>query len=139
MSYPMTSVSQTEYVMRYVPPPPPPPPIVDISITFNKTFRWDGLEKDVIANALETLINSPTFMKRFPDGIHQLNIQVITTLHKDKAQDRCDHINCRFFWLKPNGENNRETEKVNVCHLYFNENHSKIWQISETKYFNERF
>lgn len=138
MSYPITSVSRTEYVMRYVPPPPPPPPVVDISITFNKTFQWDGLEKDVIANALERLINSPTFMKRFPDGINQLSIQVITTLHKDKVQDRCDHINCRFYWKKPNGENNREKE-ADMCHLYFNENHSKIWQISETKYFNERF
>jgi hypothetical protein len=134
----MTQVSGIEYVMRYVPPPPPPPPAVDISITFNKAFRWDALERDVIANALENLINSLTFMKRFPEGIHQLNIQVLGTLHKDKVADRCDHINCRFLWTKPSGETNREKE-VDVCHLYFNENHSKIWQISETKYFNERF
>jgi hypothetical protein len=135
MAYPLISVSDSEFVMRYIPPPPPP---VDISITFNKKFQWNPLEKDVILNALNDLIYTPKFMARFPNDINSLQIQIITTLHKDKVQDRCDHINCRFYWKKANGENNRDKE-TDVSHLYFNDFHNKIWQISETKYTNDLF
>jgi hypothetical protein len=135
MSYPMTSVSRKEYVMRYTPPPPPP---VDVSITFNIKFQWNTLEKDLIVNALEILISSTAFMKRFPAGINQLRIQVITSFHKDKVQDRLDHINCCFYWDTINGETNRDV-KCDTSHLYFNETHSKIWQITETKYTTERY
>lgn len=138
MAYAMTSISAVEWVMGYVPPPPPPPPPVNISITFNVKFQWNHCEQLIITNALEKLIMTTEFMKRFPLDITHLQIQIITTLHRDKVQDRADHINCRFYWNKANGENNRLVDS-DVSHLYFNENHTKIWQITETKYTLQRF
>jgi hypothetical protein len=135
MSYPLTAITNNEFVMRYTPPPPPP---IDISITFNTKFDWNPMEQGIILGCLNNLIHTTKFMTRFPTDICELQIQIITTLHKDKVMDRCDHINCRFYWKKENGETNRKTE-ADVSHVYFNEFHTKIWQISETKYVNDRF
>jgi hypothetical protein len=138
MAYPMTPIQKNEYVMRFIPPPPPPPPAMDISVTFNPKFQMCDLEKDVISNALERLITETKFLERFPEKIVSLNIQVITCLHKDKVNDKCDHINCRFLWRKENGETNKfqkgDGNEISTSHVYFNESHSRIWQVSEMKY-----
>jgi hypothetical protein len=132
--YPVNK-SRREAVMVYV---PPPPPSIEISLTFNVSFKWEECEKICVIQGFDKLIRqSPAFMKRFPPNISSLRIEIQTPFHFDKLRDTTEHINCMFVWAFPNGELAPKPQPVH--HAYFTSDRQKIFQLSTTVYTHEKF